>query len=360
LTQRSVSVVIPAYNEEKLIAKCLESIIQTKYPLLEIIVVDDCSTDRTVQAASKYNLTLVKRVHRGGIAAARNDGIKVARSEVVAFVDADCTVELDWLDLLTSHFVDANVAGAGGIIGAKHSGLTATYRSFRERESWSDAQTPTHVMFLPGGNSCYLTRVLREIGGFDSAFARPRGHEALEIGHRLRKRGFVLIGDPRAVVWHGHEDSLRSWAQTTFGLGYSAISFLFRRRFLDFPAMQLKQIAFILLVILCLMGFAGLVPVLIPAVAVGIFAGFELLSAGLSITRAVVHYKNPKYALMLPVEIAIRVCLFAGYAAGLITAPFTLRDLDRRTRRENEASVVQVVRMAQLKGNDSRFSDPPR
>ena len=87
MTSSQVSVVIPAYNEEERIAKCLASVSATGFPELDIIVVDDNSKDRTAEVAARYPVHVIRRPSRGGIAAARNDGTKAALGRIIAFVD---------------------------------------------------------------------------------------------------------------------------------------------------------------------------------------------------------------------------------------------------------------------------------
>jgi glycosyltransferase involved in cell wall biosynthesis len=112
---------------------CLNSVFGIRYLDLDVIVVDDNSTDRTAEVASRYPAWLIERPKRGGIAVARNDGIGVASGEIVAFVDADCEVNKDWLDLLTSHFTDNMIAGIGGVTLTKEDCWPPTLRSRRGR-----------------------------------------------------------------------------------------------------------------------------------------------------------------------------------------------------------------------------------
>lgn len=313
-----VSVVIPAYNEEDYVAGCLQSVLSTNYPNLEIILVDDSSTDDTAKVASQYGTRIVRRASRGGIAAARNDGIDAARGEIIAFVDADCTVEKDWLDMLMAHYVSDDVGGVGGLVKTKKSGIVATYRTFRERETWGDIGKPVEVSDLPGGNSSYRTDVLRKIGGFDPIFAQPRGHEAFEIGSRIIKSGYRLIGEPGAVVWHDREDRLKSWFYSAFGLGYSALSFLRRYKMRGIIAVQLRQVAFITFLILSFAAVLGLAPTpLVIAIAAGLLL-FEVARGAYYVACTIAHYGSTKYCVMFPVELALRVLTYVGYTWALI------------------------------------------
>jgi glycosyltransferase involved in cell wall biosynthesis len=311
-----VSVIVPAFNEEDRIASCLESILQSHYANLEIIVVDDNSTDRTVELASRYPVKVIRRPSRGEKCVARNDGIKAAQAEIVAFVDADCTVNSDWLTILISNFTDKRIAGVGGIVLTHSSGLIAKYRSFIQRETYCDSNEPVETHCLPGGNSCYRTEILRDVGGFDPAFFR---HEYLELGLRLRRKGFLLVGDPRAIVWHGHEDRLSRWLKGDYASGLSALSFLNFHKTHGLMATQLRQIAFIGFLILVPVATAGILPSLTVVYVAAVGFLFEFVRAGYRVVEAVVHYKNPSYLVMLPIELMLRAALYAGYAVGLLT-----------------------------------------
>ncbi|MEK7218099.1 MAG: glycosyltransferase family A protein, partial [Patescibacteria group bacterium] len=100
-----ISVIIPAYNEEKYIGGCIESILAHKPAnLKEIIVVDNASTDRTAEAASSSPLVRVVREPKKGITWARQRGIREAKGDIIAFVDADSRVAKDWFDVINREF----------------------------------------------------------------------------------------------------------------------------------------------------------------------------------------------------------------------------------------------------------------
>lgn len=103
-----ISVVVPAYNAESTIKKCLSSIAKQRYPFFEVIVVDDASTDDTAAIAKSFGkVTLIQQKENKGSAAARNKGIKAAKSELIAFLDADCyAVKKNWLRELVKTLVE--------------------------------------------------------------------------------------------------------------------------------------------------------------------------------------------------------------------------------------------------------------
>ncbi|MDR1641739.1 MAG: glycosyltransferase [Clostridiales bacterium] len=100
-----ISVLLPAYNVEKYIAKCIESVIHQTYTNLEIIIVDDCSPDNSGQIAEEYakkdnRIKVFHHAKNEGLSAVRNKGIENATGEYVTFVDSDDWVEPDYVEYL--------------------------------------------------------------------------------------------------------------------------------------------------------------------------------------------------------------------------------------------------------------------
>ena len=114
----SVSVLIPAFNEEKVLSRTIETVLEAAYPDKEIIVIDDGSTDRTYQIARRYEHRGVKVIRRpnGGKASALNHGTLFARGEIIVIVDADSQVCKGTLIELVQPFRDHEVAAVAGNI----------------------------------------------------------------------------------------------------------------------------------------------------------------------------------------------------------------------------------------------------
>ncbi|SEL73445.1 Glycosyl transferase family 2 [Butyrivibrio sp. ob235] len=107
-----VSVIIPAYNAEKYIEKCLESVCDQTYKDLQIIVVDDGSKDNTLQLIKQKEqndsrITVIQKAN-GGVSSARNMALSLAKGEYVFFLDADDMIELEALETLVSYAGDKN------------------------------------------------------------------------------------------------------------------------------------------------------------------------------------------------------------------------------------------------------------
>ena len=109
MIQPLISVIVPVYNGEKYIEPCLRSILQQTYRTLEVIVVDDGSTDHTADCISSLRsdsrLTLVRQNNQGS-AAARNRGLEICHGELVSFIDADDWIDVDFYSKLVSALVE--------------------------------------------------------------------------------------------------------------------------------------------------------------------------------------------------------------------------------------------------------------
>ncbi|MDR1952210.1 MAG: glycosyltransferase [Elusimicrobiota bacterium] len=115
-----ISVIVPVYNVEKYLSQCLENLIFQTYRNLEIIIVDDGSTDGSHLIYEKYasqdtRIKIIKQANRGLAASARNAGIKQAQGEYIHFMDSDDYIDLDYYEKMLKAAVDtqADMAGSG-------------------------------------------------------------------------------------------------------------------------------------------------------------------------------------------------------------------------------------------------------
>lgn len=102
--EKVLSVIIPVYNVEKYLRRCVDSVINQTYDNLEIILVNDGSTDTSLEICREYKDKRIKVIDKanGGLSSARNAGLKVATGELVTFLDSDDFLEIDIYQKLTS------------------------------------------------------------------------------------------------------------------------------------------------------------------------------------------------------------------------------------------------------------------
>ena len=112
--QKKVSVVIPIYNVEQYLTKCLDSVINQTHKNLEIICVNDCSTDSSVKILEDYakkdeRIKIVNRENNGGLSTARNSGLNKATGEYVYFIDSDDWIDLDYIEKMVQKIEEYNL-----------------------------------------------------------------------------------------------------------------------------------------------------------------------------------------------------------------------------------------------------------
>ena len=214
----AISVVVCAYNAERTMAACLESLQHLRYPDHELIVVDDGSTDGTAAIARRYpRVRLIQHENRG-LSAARNTGSAAARGDLVAFTDADCVVDPDWLTYLAHGFAAGEVAAVGGPnLPPPEEARTAACVAVAPGG-------PTHVLLddetaehIPGCNMAVRRDVLQRIGGFDPRF-RSAGDD-VDVCWRLQDAGLRIGFSPAALVWHYRRHTVRAYLGQQRGYG---------------------------------------------------------------------------------------------------------------------------------------------
>lgn len=204
----SVSVVVAAYDAAGTIGDCVRSLTAMTYPRdrLEIVVVDNASRDATAAVAGAVGSgVVVVREERRGAGAARNRGIAEARGEIVAFTDADCVADADWLRELVTGLRDPAVGIAGGRIRA----LRPCTRIAELGEDIHDhagamRSAPPYAITM---NWASPKRVLDEVGGFDESFVRGQD---VELAFRITQAGYRLAYVDRAVVHHRNRATVQA------------------------------------------------------------------------------------------------------------------------------------------------------
>jgi len=206
-----LSVIVPVYNAEKTIGKCLDSIMRLKYPQdkLEVIVIDDGSTDDTLHVVKQYPIELIAK-KRGGPSSAMNIGIKAAKGEIILNIDSDTYIDQDWLSNALPEFVDPRVGIVGGRIdlASTHSfwaKLVSYDSEYREDKAIQKSKYTDHMT-----TTCTAFRrwLFEEIGFFDEKIIN--GYD-LDLSHRAFKSGWKLVVQKDAVCYHDFKTSFRSY-----------------------------------------------------------------------------------------------------------------------------------------------------
>lgn len=205
------SVVIPSLNEGAMLHMTVDSILaQTRYPALEVLVVDDGSTDGSCERYATCGDARVRLVRGGGlgVARARNLGESHVRGAKVVFIDAHCRVSAGWLDEFDAALADPQVAVAGPCFtrleSATPRGCGMTWNNLNLDQVWfepQDAHRSYAVPLTPGGCQAFRRDTFAAIGRYDEGFTRW-GSEDVELCLRAWLLGYEVRVCPRAVVAH--------------------------------------------------------------------------------------------------------------------------------------------------------------
>lgn len=112
MEQKKISIIVPIYNVERYLDRCIESIVNQTYDNLEVILIDDGATDNSGKICDKWkkkdNRILVIHKKNGGVSKARNEGIKIATGDYIGFIDSDDYIEEDMYEFLVNNLNDKN------------------------------------------------------------------------------------------------------------------------------------------------------------------------------------------------------------------------------------------------------------
>ncbi|GAB4416358.1 MAG: hypothetical protein OHK0032_12420 [Thermodesulfovibrionales bacterium] len=197
----SISVIIPNRNGSATIGKCLEAVFSSRYDNFEVIVVDDCSEDRSIEIIERFPCRLIRLEEHSGAASARNIGAFSGNGDILFFTDADCLLKEDALSV-ANRVINDN---------GKHTVVGGTYtREPYDKDFFSIFQSvfinysETKRLYNPDYVATHAMAIsaetFREIGGFSEDFLPII--EDVEFSHRLRRAGYKLIINPGMLVRH--------------------------------------------------------------------------------------------------------------------------------------------------------------
>ena len=196
-----ISIIIPNRNAAATIGQCLDSIFSSADKGVEVIVVDDCSNDRSVEIIEKFPVQLIRLERHAGASAARNIGALNSTGTVLFFIDADCLLQTDTL-VHVRRAVEEH--GAGTVIGGTYTrvpqdrGFFSFFQSvfinyFETKHGGNPDYIATHALIIDA-------EIFRKNGGFPEKFLPII--EDVEFSHRLRRTGYRLIMNPAIQVQH--------------------------------------------------------------------------------------------------------------------------------------------------------------
>jgi len=254
-----VSIIIPARNASRTIARCVQAVLAQKSFTrpYEVIVVDDGSDDVTAAIANGFGVRVIRLEEGMGPAAARNAGAAVAKGEILVFTDADCEPESNWLEEMIRPFEDPAVVGVRGAYRSHQSGWVPRFVQQEYAFKYMLIAGLDSIDFIDTYSAAYQRNVFLENGGFEKAFPVPCVEDQ-EFSFRLARKGYRMVFAPDAIVYHQHDKNVLEFIKRKFGIGYWK-AFMLRwmpeRLFQDThtPATQRAQIGLLGLMLLAML-----------------------------------------------------------------------------------------------------------
>ncbi|MGV9264734.1 glycosyltransferase family 2 protein [Kitasatospora sp. NPDC003701] len=242
----TVSVVVCTRNRTEQLRSCLDSLLRTGYPQVEVLVVDNApqsdATERLVATRYRDRVRYL-REPVPGLSRARNRGLSAVHGEVVAFADDDLIIDTGWVEALAGAFrADDRIGCVTGLVLPAELDTPAQAaleqyggysRGFAARD-WSLRDRPDDPLmrfsvgrFGSGANMAFRTALLRGIGGFDPATGAgtpARGGEELLAFFQMLDAGHTVAYQPDAIVWHRHPRTCDALTRQVFnfGVGFGA------------------------------------------------------------------------------------------------------------------------------------------
>ena len=203
------SIIIPARNAENIIVRCLESLKKLNYPKekYEIVIADSNSTDKTAEIAKSRGVIVVP--NKGGtVCSGRNFGFKISRGDFIAFSDADCVMDKDWIKNSIKYFRDSSVGGVGGpnitpddeTAFGKAVGFVFNQAIFSAGSIHGRILNKIReVKSIPGCNMIFKREALQKVMPMDETLIEA---EDYIMNQKIRELGYKLLYTPDTIVWH--------------------------------------------------------------------------------------------------------------------------------------------------------------
>lgn len=224
-----VSIVIPNYNYEKTLPKCLEAVRNQTYKNWEVIFVDDGSTDNSVAIATQFGCRVYRNPkNSGGPSAPRNLGIRMAHGEIVFFLDSDVALYPDAIENTVAEFAkDPALGSVCGIYAKKPLFRDSLVEEYRVLQGYywriSSVGYVTAGFFSLGA---VKKSIFEEIGDFNENLTNT---EEVEFGYRLNQKYRLLLTE-KVMGEHDDEDSLRKLMKKIHERARQRIPFYFHSR----------------------------------------------------------------------------------------------------------------------------------
>ena len=231
-----ISVVVPAYNEEDFLENTLKSLLNQTYKDFEMIVVDNNSTDKTVEVARKFGAKVIHE-KRKGVAWARQSGFKQAKGEIIATTDADTVVPENWVETMLAGYENKNTVAFGGLNRLYSGPVTARSASrYLSTSFWVIDKILSSGWNLLGSNMSVKKDAFEAIGGFRTDLKLG---EDVDLSQRIKAQGKVTLNTNFLVYSSGRRFRTGLlMGVLTYAPSWTMRVFFKQDKFLTFPTIR--------------------------------------------------------------------------------------------------------------------------
>jgi glycosyltransferase involved in cell wall biosynthesis len=204
----AISVIIPVYNARATLARCLRAVFDSNFNAFEVILVDDCSTDGSLDEVDGFPCRTIRLERNLGAGGARNRGVELATGEILFFLDADVLAENETLRQVVESF-DARPEIAA-LFGSYQKNtvpgnFTSDYKNLLHHYTHQNSREEAATFC--GGFGAIRREVFAEYGGFDE---QHRSLEDIELGYRLHLGGCRIYLNKALQLTHCKKYTLRT------------------------------------------------------------------------------------------------------------------------------------------------------
>jgi len=310
-----VSVSVSVYNGQSTIKKCLDCIMILKYPKekLEVIVVNDGSTDRTAEIVKDYSVNLVEKEH-GGYPSAMNTGIRVAKGNLILNIDSDTYIDEDWLTKALGEFKNPQVGIVGGYVAtAPTSSFWAKLAGF-ESEDRYDRMRSKYVDFLTSTCTAYRRQLFTGVGLFNEELRRGSDEE---LAQRAIEAGWKIVLRKDALCYHEGVSLVKYFKKQVSNTIYQVNNFLKHPELLRGKKQHPRSL-YIPLILTLLVLFAPLW-ILFNGIWVSILALLGLIAYHTPPAIRIIRKHKEWSMVLFPIAINVRyVAWLIGLAIGVV------------------------------------------
>jgi|HubBroStandDraft_6_1064221.scaffolds.fasta_scaffold348481_1 glycosyltransferase involved in cell wall biosynthesis len=317
----SVSIIIPTFNGASRIGKCLDALSnQREGRDVEILVVNDGSTDSTTDVVARYSGVRCITQSNAGPAAARNRGAFEALGTIILFTDDDCVPMSDWLTAMTEPFKDPDMVGVKGIYRTRQKSLMARFVQIEYEDKYRLMVDLPQIDFIDTYSAGFRRDRFLEMNGYDTSFPLACA-EDVELSYRMSARGWTMKFIPTAIVYHSHPDTLWAYLKKKYKFAFWRVLAVRKNpskvvKDSHTPQLMKLQLLFAPALLLALTYDVLQRPRIPTSVAVAVAFLASTVPFAL---RAITN--DPIVGLLSPVLLASRACAqVLGVAAGLICA----------------------------------------